>query len=300
MHPIALVTVALVLLYFLIPVHPIKVTVDILLDQAISDLIRDAPAKDFSNVYNTSTAVSNLCSSLVGRTLLFIGPETTYYLHSLWLDALQAHDNREISCIGPGSCFHHVCHSASHRHHNGRSTHFPQKEELLATNSSLLRYVRSHSLHASDDPKDSAYTQPTVDGFTGVRLHNTYWLRHAQQADVVVLNHGPLPAPVSTYDDEKWTFPDQPVYVKGAPVVNAGLHATLTVFLPAVVGALDTLGGLKKRPVVVWHSSWLMDGGCSDRKQRGVMEDPLNEHKSLASDPWTLYYNVQGKFNHHI
>ncbi|KAG6857729.1 hypothetical protein H0H87_004145 [Tephrocybe sp. NHM501043] len=165
-----------------------------------------------------------------------------------------------------------------------------EEDELLATNSSLIRYVRSHTLHASDDPKDSAYTEPTVDGFTGVRVHNAYWLRHARQADIMVLNHGPLPAPVSTYDDGIWSFAGHQVHVKHTPVVNAALEATVSVFLPAVVRALDVLRSLKKRPVVVWHGSWLMDTGCSDRKER-VMEDPLNA--LLVSDPWTLYYNAQ-------
>ncbi|KAG6920022.1 hypothetical protein DXG01_010090 [Tephrocybe rancida] len=304
---ICLVPVLLVLLCFLLPKRRnaiIKATVDRILDQAILELalVQDLdyglqrffiPCSRYvpCPVYNTSLATDNLCHSLAGKIFLFVGPETTYHLHSLWLDALSAHDNREITCTSPSSCFHHVCRGTIPRN-TGRGVKFPHQDELLATNSSLIRYVRSHSLYASDDPKDTAYTEPTVDAFTGVRVWNTYWLRHARQADVIVLNHGPLPAPVSTYDDGNWVFPDQPVYNADSPVVNAALHATLTRFIPSTVRALEALDGLKKRPLVVWHGSWLMDLGCSDRKQR-VMQDPLNV--PLATDPWTLYYNVQGK-----
>ncbi|KAG6889110.1 hypothetical protein C0995_003679 [Termitomyces sp. Mi166 len=302
-------TLLVVGLYFCIPdrrAAVLKASVDRILDQAISEYLHiDVPY----NVYDlqdslictstnrcttddTSTIVTKLCTALVGKQVLFVGPETTYYLHTLWLDALQAHTNRSLMCNGPQFCtFHHVCGTARPTY-NGRAVKFPNRGELVVTNSSIIRYVRSYTLHAIDDAKDGAYTMTTVDKFTGVRVHNGYWLGQARKADVIVLNHGPLPAPVSTYESENWVFVDQPVYIDGSPVVNAAVHATLTRFLPATVGALHVLQGLnsKKRPVVVWHGSWPMDAGCGDRKKR-VMDDWLNSR--AVGDPWTLYYNAQ-------
>ncbi|KAG6813736.1 hypothetical protein H0H92_007688 [Tricholoma furcatifolium] len=294
MRLICLVPLALVLLlYCLVPCR-IKSTVDHLIDHSISHI---KPDSAYHSQYSIPSAynVSNLCSALAGKYVLFIGPETTAYLHTLWLDALEAHENRSISCDGRSCSFHHVCRPGAS---SSKGSKFPHRDQLLATNSSLIRYVRSNTLHASKDPRDRAYTEPIVDSFTGVRVHNAYWLRHARQADLVVLNHGPLPAPVSTYVVGKkpggnWTFPSQPVYVAGSAVVNAALHATLTAFIPAAVGALDALEGLKlkQRQVIVWHSSWLMDRWCSDRKIWSL-KDELNGRRK--SDAWTLYYNAQG------
>ncbi|KAG6876655.1 hypothetical protein C0993_001450, partial [Termitomyces sp. T159_Od127] len=192
-------------------------------------------------------------------------------------------------CNGPQFCtFHHVCGNATPTY-KGRFVQFPHRDELLATNSCIIRYVRSYTLHAAEDAKDGAYTTPVVDEMTGVRVHNGYWLRQARNADVIVVNHGPLPAPVSTYKSGDWGTEAR--YVDGAPVVDAAVHATLTRFLPSAVGALHVLGGLKRRPVVVWHGSWLMDAGCPDRKKRGVV-DWLNGR--VVGDEWTLYYNAQG------
>ncbi|KAG5341536.1 hypothetical protein C0989_009897 [Termitomyces sp. Mn162] len=306
---LALVVLVVVGLYLCMPSRrqaALKASVDLILDQAILEHLRanvdevydlqDSLICTTSNrctTDNTSTTVAHLCTALIGKRVLFIGPETTYYLHTLWLDALQPYTNRSLACNGPQFCtFHHVCGNATPTY-KGRIVKFPHQDELLATNSCIIRYVRSYTLHAADDPKDRAYTQPIVDDFTGVRVHNAYWLRQARYADMIVLNHGPLPAPVSTYETGNWTFPDQPTYVDGAPVVNAAVHATLTRFLPSTVRALHVLAGLgsKKRPVVVWHGSWLMDAGCPDRKKR-VLNDWLNGRS--VGDPWTLYYNTQG------
>lgn len=284
-----------------------KASVDLILDQAIAQYLRvDKPNEVYDlqdslictttnrcTTDNTSTIVANLCTALVGRQVLFIGAETTYYLHTLWLDALGAHSNRSLMCNGPQFCtFHHVCGHAVPIY-KGRVIKLPHKDELIATNSCIIRYVRSYTLHATEDATDRAYTQPIVDEFTGVRVHNAYWLRRARNADVIVMNHGPLPAPVSTYESGNWTFVNEPLYVDGSPIVNAAVHATLTRFLPSTVRALHVIESLhsKKRPVVVWHGSWLMDSGCPDRKKRGIV-DWLNGR--LVGDHWTLYYNAQG------
>ncbi|KAG6879167.1 hypothetical protein C0992_004700 [Termitomyces sp. T32_za158] len=308
---VVVVVAAVVVLYLCVPdrrAAGLKAAVDRVLDQAIAEHLRvDVPdaVYDLQDslicttanrcATNTTSAIAaSLCTALVGRQVLFIGAESTYYLHTLWLDALRTHTNtnRSLVCSGPQFCtFHHVCGNATPTY-KGRAVQFPNRDELLATNSCIIRYVRSSTLHAAYDAKDRAYTQPIVDDSTGVRVHNAYWLRHARNADVIVMNHAPLPAPVSTYERGNWTFTNTPVYVD-APVVNAAVHATLTRFLPSTVRALHVLAGLnsKKRPAVVWHGSWLMDAGCPDRnKKRGIV-DWLNGR--VVRDPWTLYYNAQ-------
>ncbi|KAF8070419.1 hypothetical protein FPV67DRAFT_1019092 [Lyophyllum atratum] len=265
----------------------------------------------------TMAPITDLCSSLVAKQVLFVGPETTYYLHSLWLNALEAFENRSMSCHGPEFCtFHHICRSpsvsTSSPNNHDRFKKFPRPEELLATNSSILRYVLSTTLHTAPNPKDDAYTVPIVDPETGVRVKNAYWLAHAKRAHVVVMNRGPIPAPAWTYENSglggNWSFADRlylnrsTAYVDdaahslGVRVVNAALHTTLTAFLPTT---LPSLRAIESHPVIrekllVWHGSWYMQPRCSVRNRpRGafVIKDPLNPMFSV--DPWTLYYNAQ-------
>ncbi|KAG5645425.1 hypothetical protein DXG03_006249 [Asterophora parasitica] len=243
--------------------------------------------------------ITHLCSSLAGKRVLLIGPQSTYHLHSLWLHALQAHENRYITCYGPAFCnSHHVCRSAN------------------LANSSTIRYILSTTLHASPDPKDPAYTLPTIDPSTAVRTNNAFWLRHASHAHVIVINHGPLPAPASTYTGDpfeggNWSFADAlyddraTAYLNGdrhsraLTIVNAALHATLTKFLPATLRALDALQNLQSSStpkLLVWHGSWYLQRRClaaGQSKHAFTVPDLLNPPRNI--DPWSLYYNAQGK-----
>jgi len=62
------------------------------------------------NPMQTETPSIEICKLLAGRRLLFVGHESTYYLHTLWLASLQSYENRSHSCLGQRFCtFHHIC-----------------------------------------------------------------------------------------------------------------------------------------------------------------------------------------------
>ncbi|KAJ7185155.1 hypothetical protein B0H12DRAFT_993584, partial [Mycena haematopus] len=137
------------------------------------------------------------CELLTAKKILLVGPETTYYLHSLWLHALEAHEHRTKFCHGPEFCkFHHICLPAGFPDtHNDRYKFPPKDEELVASSSAMMRYVLSTSLYTAPDTNDTGYTQAVVDPATGIRLKNAYWLRQARRADIILMNRGPIPAP---------------------------------------------------------------------------------------------------------
>ncbi|KAK7057488.1 hypothetical protein R3P38DRAFT_2497937 [Favolaschia claudopus] len=238
--------------------------------------------------------VSKACQLLSTRKILLVGPETTYFLHSLWLAALKTRDHRTHHCHGPEFCkFHHIClpagHSSSPR---DRYKVPPTDKELVATNSTLMRYVLSTSLHTAKNKNDPGYTQVVVDPDTGIRLKNGYWLAQARRADIIVLNRGPIPAPAWTYSGEtlgNWTFTrNLPRHLVlgnslSADVLNAAFHATVTRFIPEV---LQSLGAVQQDPLIrhktlAWHASWFLG--------------PQDFHAALQmDDPWALYYSAQG------
>ncbi|RDB24789.1 hypothetical protein Hypma_007951 [Hypsizygus marmoreus] len=266
-----------------------------------------------------NNAIAKLCSSLVAKQVLLVGPETTFHLHSLWLKALEGHENRSIHCLGPEFCtFHHVCKSMSagsdaFAETEERFKKFPRKETLLATGSSILRYVRSTTLYAGHSADDAAYTQPVVDPETGVRVRNAYWLGHARKAHLIIMNRGPLPAPAWTYVNASfggnWTFADNvylntsTAYIKDGDsfairIVNAALHATLTSFLPSTLHSLHVLEAhpIIRQKILIWHSSWYRQAHCSgDGPSKSTAPSLLEDFTSptILVDPWSLYYNAQ-------
>ncbi|KAF5385940.1 hypothetical protein D9615_002297 [Tricholomella constricta] len=315
MHPLAFLAVAAALcsLFFSVPraaryrrSAALKSSLNPILDQAIINRTKKPPSQ--------SSSVAHLCSFLVAKQVLLIGPETTYHLHSLWLNALQAHENRYISCYGPESCtFHHVCRSSSNATINNRDrfNKFPRQQDLLATNSSIIRYVLSTSLHAEPNPQDPAYTLPVVDPETGIRVKNAYWLKHVKHANVIIMNRGPLPAPAWTYENSasggNWSYADKlylnrsTAYVDddahslAVRIVNAALHTTLTTFLPSALRALAAIESHQAapKPLLVWHGSWYLQARCLAAANSGfLVQDLLNPPYSI--DPWSLYYNAQG------
>ncbi|KAG5636636.1 hypothetical protein H0H81_007345 [Sphagnurus paluster] len=285
-----------------------------------SRLKRTKPASyTFSPSCPVFTSTADLCASLAGKHIVLIGPETTYYLHTLWLAALEAHENRFITCYGPEFCgFHHVCRSANS---TAPFKKFPHQEDLIASNSSVIRYVLSTTLHADPNPKAKAYTQPTIDPATGVRAKNAYWIKHAKHAHVVIMNRGPLPAPPWTYEGAAtggdWAFTDKLYLDRATPhlddddddnnnnvhslsvrITNAALHATLTAFLPDTLRALAVLGKhASARHSLMWHGSWYRSSRCT-AKMPFLVEDPLNPLSMI--DPWSLYYNAQGRVANQI
>lgn len=269
-----------------------------------------------------TSRTAKLCSFLRAKKISLVGPETTFHLHSIWLRALEKHENRSFNCLGPEFCtFHHICQPPS----NGTETvqsprerfkKLPREQDLTASGSAILRYVLSTSLHVSSNPKDPAYTLPLVDPLTGVRIRNMYWLNQARKADVVVINRGPVPAPAWSYGglEGNWSF------INGLPpnqshlcldsdtichesqahrIVKAALHVTLTTFLPSIIHTLHTLHMdlMIRQKVIVWHGSWYIQPHCSNpasAKPVRSVEDLLQLLAYAVVDPWSIYYNAQG------
>jgi hypothetical protein len=120
-----------------------------------------------------------------------------------------------------------------------------------------------------------------------VRTKNAYWLHQARKADVVVLNRGPIPAPVETYAGN-WSFADHGRTLR-TRLMRAALHATTHRFIPEVLATLHTLQSdplIGSRATLVWHASWYALGGY--------------EPQGKVDDPWAFYYNVQGNINFQV
>lgn len=270
---------------------------------------------------------AELCTLLSAKNILLVGPETTFYLHSLWLHALGKLDNRQFPCFGPEFCtFHHICQHQSKTpeavtidNGDGRFQKPPRQQDLISSGTSLLRYVLSTSLHTSKDPRDPAYIRPVVDPATGVRVRNNYWNPHARKADVIILNRGPLPAPAWTYNDGdsggNWSFVDQlylnksTIYLNennslATRVINAALHTTLVSFLPSTIRSLLSLreDRIFRQKIIIWHGSWYLQPLCTVKRNLskhslliGGSLYPFSPQTSSAIDPWSLYYNAQGR-----
>ncbi|KAJ6558453.1 hypothetical protein DFH09DRAFT_922632 [Mycena vulgaris] len=231
-----------------------------------------------------------------GKTILLVGPETTYYLHSLWLRTLETQSRIVHECPGPEFCnFHHICLPPGYATPQDRFKLPPKDTELIATSSSLMRYVLSTSLYTAHDKQDAGYMQAVVDPTTGIRLKNACWLPKARKADVILMNRGPIPAPAWTFAGHSvpgnWSFTsDLPHYLgprgtMAMEIVNAAFHVTVTRFIPEVLQSLQTvqLDPLIRRKTFVWHASWFS----------GPVGFDIFHSTRKEDDPWALYYNAQ-------
>ncbi len=261
-----------------------------------------------------SLSLHTLCASHSRQKILFVGPETTYHLHLLWLDALSLIENRSHSCRGPPFCtFHHICRPTSDGSErledirNQRAQKPPSTDDLASSNSSILRYIMSSTLLTSIDPADDRYSVPQIDPLTGVRVHQTPWLEQARKSDVVVLSRGPVPAPAWTYDGSSqgnWSFVDAiytnhpAAYISDASelasrVINAALHVTLADFLPSLARTLSTIStdaDIRRRKARwIWHSSLYQTEPCLVPTSY-LDQAILGNHDDL----WVLYFNAQG------
>lgn len=255
---------------------------------------------------NPSDHTVDVCPLLSAKKVLLVGPETTYYLHTLWLSALQFHENRPFDCLGPEFCtFHHICQppykGPDEEFQEERVKKVPRDQDLAESGSAVLRYVLSTSLHPTSNPQDIAYTVPVVDKFTGVRKKNAYWLAHARRADVVVLNRGPVPPPASTYGPPgNWSFINDPGASLELPtfqsIIDAALHVTIVNWLPEVMKTLRVLeSDVGIGSTLVWHSSWYIPPWCANPSIPKVPYSTPDTLLKGRSDPWTLYYNAQGR-----
>ncbi|TFK55251.1 hypothetical protein OE88DRAFT_1019556 [Heliocybe sulcata] len=261
-------------------------------------------------------SASEICSAFRSKSILFVGPETTYHLHTLLLASLLD----QSSCYGPSTCtFHHICqpHAPAQATERGRQryTFPPTPQDLLDTGSSIIRFSLSSSLYDGKSQDEWIYAEPSVDPQTGIRIRETWWKDKAGRADVIVLHRAPEPAPAWTYDGSgsgNWSLLDANTLaldsgsgedmfrelLRGVPIkaedprnekiVKAALIVTLTRYLPSVLQTLASLRSAKaiKEKLIFWHEGWLADARIAVRRTDGL--------KDLPIDPWTLYHNVQG------
>jgi len=270
---------------------------------------------------NVSQDISRLCQLLIGKKILLVGPDTTYHLHSLWLRLLEDIERRSHRCLGRDYCtFHHICRPIISPNEAEKSEErkkkMPGRRILAATNSSLLLYSASSSLFASPNSINPKYTLPDVDYQTGVRALNTYWVKHARKADIVLLSRAPLAPPSWTYEFHAGFFGNWSYtrllckeynyinrhcdYNLEHRLVNAGLHVTVNHFLPTLLNSLVLLSRDTElqKVIMAWHGTWYIQPICAGAglpKHAALLRDIWSDSNNEgAVDPWTLYHNVQG------
>jgi hypothetical protein len=265
----------------------------------------------------------DICQLLPGKKLLLVGPETTHFLHSLWLDVVERRRNQTHVCPGRDFCtFHHICRDPSISPGNSdraeRKKKLPSDNLLRATKSSLLQYTYSTTLYAASNRNDMLYQFPLVDPETGIQQASQYWLRRARRADVIILSRAPIPAPVSTYTlgpSGNWTFasglctqrkhfPANYCQLSLAhSLASAALDMTIRNFLPSVLQTIEKLatdtsfqGSLR-----IWHGNWFIQPSCLVSGLPRDMQLLANFWSCTGMgdscdqmDPWTYFYNLQG------
>lgn len=287
--------------------YPLLVNLDAQLDYFLEEL--EPPHVDYLASYtgNRSVSVESLCAMISGKRVLFVGPESTFRLHSLWLHGLAQHEHRSYECKDPQFCTaHHVClPEGSFTGSELRKMRFAKA--LVASGSSVFRYIQSDTLHTSEDAKNSIFTTPQIDSTTRVRKRETIWIPAARKADLIFISSGPIHAPASSYSTQGWSFAcdlyknQSSVYLPELSwwpmsrkltmrkIVNAALHATYTSFLPQLLERLDRLSHKLADKTIIWHSTWFIQPRCPSTNFHWL-------HDADISDPWALYYNAQGKY----
>ncbi|KDQ27978.1 hypothetical protein PLEOSDRAFT_1104655 [Pleurotus ostreatus PC15] len=278
-----------------------------------------APSR-YSPNRDATRSLKHVCSMIRGKNVLVVGSSMSYFLHNIWLHKLAPFDGHPHTCLGIDVCtWHHICLPPgvnSTLESSGRFKVAPTDEDLLRTDSALFRYVLSDTLHPSSKPWDAAFQIPTVDPSTGVRLRESFWIGRARASQVIVLSRPPVPAPAWTHDSTSagnWSFlhglpideslaaildtdADAPregtLSLRQILILNAALHATVSVFLPSV---LQTLQKIQIEPLVraqtlLWHGNWYTYPSCG----RYQKSSTTNMMFPLGDDPWILYHNFQG------
>lgn len=276
-----------------------------------------APSR-YSLNQDATRSLKHVCSMIRGKNVLMAGSSMSYFLHNIWLHMLAPLDGHPHTCLGIDVCnWHHICLPSgvnSTLESSGRFKVAPTDEDLLRTDSALFRYVLSDTLHPSSKPWEDAFQMPTVDASTGVRLRESFWIGRARVSQVIVLSRPPIPAPAWTHDSTStgnWSFlGDLPIDEnlmsmldidpppEGSPshrhilILNAALHATVSIFLPLV---LQTLQKIQIEPLVraqtlIWHGNWYTYPSCG-----GYKSSVTNTMFPLGNDPWILYHNFQGR-----
>ncbi|TEB37433.1 hypothetical protein FA13DRAFT_1726532 [Coprinellus micaceus] len=255
-------------------------------------------------------ASTRICAHLAGKRIVFVGPLTTYHLHNLWLEALEAHDGHPFNCPGPEFCiFHHICYPGRNgsSYLDGDKQRFPKNQELRDTQSAVLQYVLSSSLVANRNKNDYLYTRPVMDPRTNMRMRNYYWLRKARKANVLILSQAPVPAPPTTYAQYRagewkpclsrllpnfWTAP-----TLKEDIVSLALNVTFSVFLPSVRDVIHAIqmDNQIRNTLTIWHGHWPLEPRCTNAglPQHLPRLEQFWTSKRDRVDPWTFYYNIQ-------
>ena len=275
--------------------------------------------------------VEEICQLLPGSRVLLVGPETTHFLHSLWLDVVEGRRNRTHTCPGREYCtFHHICRTPPTSPEDldthdraGRKKKIPSDTFLRATLTALLQYTYSTTLYVASNKSDPLYQSPLVDLETGVQQVSQYWSNRARKADVIVMSRAPLPAPVSTYTlapSGNWTFASALCSRQKHFPTNycslslpyalaiAALDMTLRNFLPSVIETIRKLpaDSLFQGPLRIWHGNWVIQPPCAvKRLSRDTQLLPdfwscTDLFDSCQTDPWSYFYNVQGTIVLHL
>lgn len=269
------------------------------------------------------TASVDICRLLPGKRILFVGPETTFYLHSLWLASIESHEGRSLTCLGHEFCtFHHICQTPAtnmsfSEEFSGRKKKIPGRNTLVALNSSLLQFSFSMTLNTSRKQQDRAYIEHVLDEQTGIRVLNSYWLNRARRADVIIINRSPVPAPATTYGFQRskygnwtfalatcaqndWLYPMTCNSTLESSLTNAALYITMDYFLPEVLSSVKTIRRDNEisKALLVWQSSWFIQPICAIAALPAavpLLQDIWSSGDPTLVDPWTFYYNAQGE-----
>ncbi|KAJ3550932.1 hypothetical protein NMY22_g110 [Coprinellus aureogranulatus] len=275
-------------------------------------------SSDASSFNLEPDASTRICDYLGGKRIVFVGPLTTYHLHDLWLEALQAHEGHSLTCPGPEFCiFHHICYPDRNGtfYSDSDRQRFPKNQELRNTRSAVLQYVLSSSLIAHSDKDSYLYTRPVMDPRTNVRMRNYYWLRKARKANVLVLSQAPIPAPPETYTQYFKREQNSMTYFSVLPgrwqpvqfqeeLVALALNTTMNVFLPSLRDAIHAIrtDNEIRNTLKIWHGHWPLDPNCTNS---GLPSGVPRWHNfgpriAMPFDPWTFYYNLQGGTTFHL
>jgi hypothetical protein len=230
------------------------------------------------------------CEQLSGKRILLVGPHAFHHVQTLLLEALAKHDKRPYTYGYPDSGRHYlVCRDA-------------QKSQDPSFNLTHISFSLSDTLFPIQG--DDEINGPDVDPRTGIRIQHSYWFKESWKAELLILNKGPIPAPASTYDGGtgNWSFTQrdneaQEEETLSARIVKAAFDVIFQVYVPQLLHTLNVIAGIKSD--TVFFGPWFQQPVCTnaglDAKFRTtrLFWDPYD-----SVDPWSLYYNTQGRGPH--
>ncbi|KAF8547622.1 hypothetical protein OG21DRAFT_1386855, partial [Imleria badia] len=141
----------------------------------------------------------DMCDSFAGKRITMIGGEHIFRLHIHLLQHRERAEKKLFPCPYHEFCTHHqICLPYQQSEDVALPPRYikpPTTQELVETESAVVKYIVSDTLLSALNESSWEYTLPYVDPMTGIRLRETYWLAAARKANVVILGRGPLSAP---------------------------------------------------------------------------------------------------------